>query len=103
MYLYNITCRVENKIFESWQSWVLENKIPALMASGFFSGYRFCALLGEELTDARTFALQFHCDSREALQKFQNGAKGEFLEQQSSLFGEDVLTFSSLLQIHSEG
>ncbi len=103
MYLYNITYRVENKIFDSWKSWILEENIPAIMSLGLFSGFRFCSLLGEDNKDAQTYALQFKCESWETFLKYRDGKMASFFEQQISLFGEDVLTFSSLLEIHLEG
>jgi hypothetical protein len=103
MYLYNITYRVENKIFDSWKLWVLETNIPAIMSLGLFSSFRLCSLLGEENIDAQTYALQFKCESWETFLKYRDGLMATFFEQQISLFGEDVLTFSSLLEIHLEG
>ena len=103
MYLYNITYRVENTVFDAWKSWVLEKNIPSIMALGLFSSFRFCALLGEENVDAQTYALQFKCESWETFLQYRDGNMSAFFEQQMSLFGEDVLTFSSLLEIHLEG
>jgi hypothetical protein len=103
MYLYNITYRVENKIFDSWKVWVLEKNIPTIMSLGLFSSFRFCCLLGEENVDAQTYALQFKCESWETFLKYRDGQMAEFFEQQISLFGEEVLTFSSLLEIQLEG
>ncbi len=103
MYLYNITYRVENTVFDAWKSWVLEKNIPSIMSLGLFSSFRFCALLGEENVDAQNYALQFKCESWETFLQYRDGKMSAFFEQQMSLFGEDVLTFSSLLEIHLEG
>ena len=103
MYLYNITYRVENTVFDAWKIWVLEKNIPSIMSLGLFSSFRFCALLGEEIVDAQTYALQFKCESWETFLQYRDGNMSAFFEQQMSLFGEDVLTFSSLLEIHLEG
>lgn len=103
MYLYNITYRVENTIHDSWREWLLEKNIPDIMALGLFSSFKFCSLLGEENVDAQTFALQFHCEHFETFLKYRDGQMASFFENQISLFGEDVLTFSSLLEIHLEG
>ena len=103
MYLYNITYRVENTVFDAWKSWVLEKNIPSIMSLGLPSPFRFCALLGEENVDAQTYALQFKCESWETFLQYRDGNMSAFFEQQMSLFGEDVLTFSSLLEIHLEG
>lgn len=103
MYLYNITYRVENTVFDAWKSWVLEKNIPSIMSLGLFSSFRFCALLGEENVDAQTYALQLKCESWEIFLQYRDGSMASFFEQQISLFGEDVLTFSSLLEIHLEG
>ncbi len=103
MYLYNITYRVENTVFDAWKSWVLEINIPSIMSLGLFSSFRFCALLGEENVDAQTYALQFKCESWETFLKYRDDNMATFFEQQISLFGDDVLTFSSLLEIHLEG
>ena len=103
MYLYNITYRVENTVFDAWKIWVLEKNIPSIMSLGLFSSFRFCALLGEENVDAQTYALQFKCESWETFLQYRDGNMSAFFEQHMSLFGEDVLTFSSLLEIHLEG
>ena len=103
MYLYNITYRVENTVFDAWKIWVLEKNIPSIMSLGLFSSFRFCALLGEENLDAQTYALQFKCESWETFLQYRDCNMSAFFEQQMSLFGEDVLTFSSLLEIHLEG
>jgi hypothetical protein len=47
--------------------------------------------------------LQFKCESWETFLQYRDGKMSAFFEQQMSLFGEDVLTFSSLLEIHLEG
>ena len=73
------------------------------MSLGLFSSFRFCALLGEENVDAQTYALQFKCESWETFLQYRDVNMSAFFEQQMSLFGEDVLTFSSLLEIHLEG
>ena len=98
MYLYNITYRVENTVFDAWKSWVLEKNIPSIMSLGLFSSFRFCALLGEENVDAQTYALQFKCESWETFLQYRDGNMSAFFEQQMSLLGEDVITFSSLLE-----
>lgn len=65
MIIYNVTSKVHVSIATLWARWMIDEHMPALIATGLFIDSRLCRLLEQDEADGITFSAQYTCDSLE--------------------------------------
>ena len=98
MFIYNITVLLEEPIGQEWLSWVKSNYIKTVMETGFFQS---CQLL--QVTDSPneglTYCLQFRTNEISLLQSYQNLYATQIESEHQFAFGNQLVTFSSTMQL----
>ena len=99
MLIFNTTYLVSDKMHGVWFKWLYERHIPAMLDSGFFTGPQVAKVLGGEPQDASSYSVQFHTTDMQSLNKWNGKYAEAFLNDFSAQFGEEVLLFSTVLEI----
>ncbi len=101
MLLYNVTVSVDQRMADEWLSWMKNEHIPEVMATGMFAMHRICKLVqpAPQPDEGITYAIQYYCDSQEQLNRyFAEYAPG--LQKAHTLkFGQHTAAFRTVLEI----
>ena len=105
MIILNETVQVEEGVHDRWVAWLNETHIPAMMATGIFSSYKICQLLGinREGDQVVTYAVQYTAPDMQALHAYQVHYAPQFSSDMTQQFGETALAFRTLLRVLEEG
>ena len=63
MIVYNISMKIDPSIEKDWLRWQQQEHIPAVMASGQFTAYKFYRLLEQDDRDSITYIIQYFASS----------------------------------------
>lgn len=99
MFVYNLTIQVDNKILQQWLKWQKEEYLPRIMAMNLFADIKFFELLELNDPDASTFVLQHFIESKEKYDKFINVDAPALREKYLTKWGDNIITFNTLMQI----
>ncbi len=102
MIIYNITVNIHESVHDAWMTWVNQNFIPEMIATGKFQKARMVKVLIEEEMGGTTYSLQFETPDKETLSRFYTDDFDRFENESKRLFGELMLTFKTELELISE-
>lgn len=85
----------------AWLPWVREH-IAQILGTGLFIDARLTRVLVEENDGSSTFSVQYKAKSREALDYYYEHHAEKFREEGLKLFGENVLSFRTELEVIDE-
>ena len=69
MIIYNDTVILDNNAEQEWLTWMKEEHIPAIMATGHFSSYRILSII-DSPNDGVTYCVQYNADTIEQFQEY---------------------------------
>jgi hypothetical protein len=99
MLIFNITFLVADKVADKWLQWVNNTLIPDMLASGYFTEPQLAKVLGNHGQDGTSYAVQYHVADMDILENWHR-EHGSVMERNcASLFGEDVLLFTTVLEL----
>ena len=99
---YNVTYHVAPEIEKQWLEWMNEKHLPEIMATGFFSSAMVLKIYdGFEVMET-AYAIQYSAKNHEDLDRFLKENKQKLKLQSLKLFGENVLQFSTQLEVLSQ-
>jgi len=101
MYIYNVTINIEESVHESWLTWMKEEHIPAMLATGKFHKALMTRVQVEEEMGGITYSIQYRTDSKETLQKYY-AEDAPTLRAQSKPFEGKFVAFRTELEVISE-
>jgi len=101
MFIYNVTINIDNTIHEAWLNWMKEEHIPAMLATGKFSGALMTRVLVAEEMGGLTYSVQYKTESKETLEKYY-AEDADTLRNQSKAFEGKFVAFRTELEIVSE-
>lgn len=97
MILYNVTAAVDDTIHDEWLNWMKNTHIPEVMATNrFISNKLYKVLLNQE--EATSYSIQYFAESMAELQLYEALDAESLREKHSSRYGEQVLTFRTILE-----
>ena len=98
MVVYNVTCNVALEIEEKWLKWI-NLQLNDLSQSEKITSTSILKLDTNTPTDGVVYALQYKISDHKTLQGFLQNEDLNLKQQIKSQFGDDVLHFSSQLEI----
>ncbi len=101
MLIYNVTSNIPEALHEKWLLWMQKTHIPEVIATGKFSKARLVKVLVDE-EDTVTYSVQFFTDCKSNLEKYLAEDSPRIREHTKMLFGDEVLTFRTELQLISD-
>jgi Domain of unknown function (DUF4286) len=83
MIVYNLSIKIAASVEKEWLQWQQQEHIPDVMASGWFTEFKFYKLLEQDDTDHATYVVQYFADS---LKEYNN-----YIEQNAPLLRKKIL------------
>lgn len=99
MIIYNITCKVDWTVYETWVQWAKESYIPEMLSADLFYHGQLVKLLDTDETDGPTYALQFYSYSLDNYQVFMTDTGTASLRRLHDQWKQSVVTFSTVMQL----
>src|SRR5262245_51648158 len=99
MIVYNISNKVELEIESDWMNWQQKKHIPAIMASGQFSDYKFYKLLDEDDDDSATYVIQYFAPTMEHYHAYIQNFAPQRRQEAFEKWGNRFLAFRSIMQV----
>lgn len=98
MVLYNVTVKVDEDIADEWVQWMKQKHIPDVMETGKFYDHNLMRLVGMDEADGITFAVQYYCESFEALEQYEEHHAPKLQEEHSQRYGDKFVAFRTVLK-----
>jgi len=99
MYVYNLTTCVEHSIHNEWLQWQKDQHIPAIMASGQFTEYRFFRLLEQDESTGITYVMQFVAPTAAHYIKYTEDFAPFFQRQKQVKWGNRLVDFPTVMEV----
>jgi len=98
MVLYNITINIDSEKEEEFIAWMNQVYFYGIMQTGLFYEKRFFRLLQEDNGEGINFSAQFLAENLEDLKFFQSRYGAIFRERIKEKFGNQFVSFQSVLE-----
>jgi len=102
MILYNITISVDASCSKEWLEYMVDEHIPAVLATGHFRDYKLCRVEGDE-QGGETYAVQYIAHSPAAFNLYQTDCAPALQAEFSKKWGDKVAAFRTILPVLHEG
>lgn len=100
MIIYNTTYLVSDRMHSIWMKWLREEHIPAMLGSGIFTRPQVAKVLtADAQQEGTSYSVQFHAADTEMLNTWYSGQGDRFVNELTSRFRQEVLLFSSVLEL----
>lgn len=97
MIVYNETVIVDEAIHKQWLSWMQQNYIPQVMATGHFNRYTILNVL-DSPNDGVTYCVQYFADSRNDYNLFAKNHQQKLQALHLQQFENQFVLFNTLMQ-----
>ncbi len=98
MLLYNETIGVDKEIEQEWLTWMKEDYIPDMMATGDFVEYKFFKVLTHEDEGSVSYCVQYFTPTIEQFQHYLSAFAPTLAEKHHQKFKDRHLAFRTLLE-----
>lgn len=102
MIIYNVTSNIDDSIHDQWMEWMMNEHVPAIMATGKFYKIKIVKVLGDEQHGGTTYSVQYSADSRAKLDEYYRDHSPVMRKEAQQLFGDKMLQFRTELEIIQE-
>jgi hypothetical protein len=102
MIIYNVTTTISESIHDQWVTWMQEQHIPEVLATGKFTSARLVKVLVGKENDEITYAVQYTTDSKEKLDKYYKEDAPRLQNEAIRLFADKLFSFRTELEHISE-
>ena len=102
MIIYNVTTTISESIHDQWVTWMQEQHIPEVLATGKFTSARLVKVLVGNENDEITYAVQYTTDSKEKLDKYYKEDAPRLQNEAIRLFADKLFSFRTELEHISE-
>ena len=102
MLIYNVTINVDEAIHDDWLSWMLDQHIPEVLATGKFIKALMTQVLVKEELGGVTYSVQYTCRSRESLERYYAEDAQRLRQETSRRFGNRLGAFRTELKVVRE-
>jgi len=99
MYIYNVTIKIDIARADEWLTWMREEHIPEVMATGYFVENRICRLVDEGDLEGMTFVIQYVSNTIDDFLAYKIKESPALQKKHSEKFGNDFIAFRTLMEI----
>lgn len=99
MLVYNITIKIDPSIEAVWLPWQKNEHLPEVMATGFFTEYKFFRLLDQDDSDGPTYIVQFFARTRADYEHYIDEHAGALREKVLSKWGDGFVAFRTIMEV----
>jgi hypothetical protein len=99
MILYNVTVNIDYEIEENWKRWMIDEHIPKVMGTGFFSENKFFKLLNEvPEAQGATYSIQYFAENMTALRKYERNHADQLRKEHDERYANRFVVFRTYLE-----
>lgn len=98
MHIYNVTTNVEEDVHDEWLTWMKEEHIPAMMATGKFTEALMSRVLVNEKMGGITYSTQFKTKDMATLKQYYVEDSKELLKKEDR-FKNKAVSFRTEMEI----
>lgn len=99
MTIYNITTQVAWQVHEEWKNWMINERIPDLIATGIFSHYQLVRVIEVDDAEGPMYAVQLYLHESCSISDYKNKFSETMEKHEKALWGNQVFSFSSLMEV----
>lgn len=99
MFIYNITIKVSHAIAGDWLTWMQNEYITAVMESSCFTKQQLVQLRDIDEEEGPTYALQLYAESKANYNRYVTRFLPSNEVMSFEKWGNDVISFSTLMEI----
>jgi hypothetical protein len=99
MFIYNITSQLVPDIEQEWLSWMQEEHIPEVLATGHFTHHRILRLREPSEQGVPTFAVQYFCGNREQYDHYIEYHAAGLRKKAQEKWGDRTISFRTLMEV----
>lgn len=99
MIIYNVTIQVETDIATDWLTWLKEEHIPEILATGCFHDATLLQLLEPQDEEGVTFAVQYKANTESDYQRYIEIHADTMRQKGLDTWGGRFIAFRSLMKV----
>ena len=99
MIIYNVTIQVETDIATDWLTWLKEEHIPEILATGCFHDATLLQLLEPQDEEGVTFAVQYKANTESDYQRYIEIHADTMRQKGLDTWGGHFIAFRSLMKV----
>ena len=97
--IFNMTVKMDPSISEDLISWLIEEHLPEMVSTGFFTDFQLIKLLDIDESDGPTYAIQLYAKTREDFYRYEKEVMVEHNKKMFSQWGEQYVIFHTLMEV----
>lgn len=102
MIIYNVTFNVEEAVYQEWLQWMKETYIPEMLETNLFTQARILRVLVDEQMGGITFSVQYYAKDKQSLERYYAEHSETFRAKERERFSDQLVSFSTELELLSE-
>ncbi|HEV7781855.1 MAG TPA: DUF4286 family protein [Chitinophagaceae bacterium] len=99
MIIYNVTVKAEHTIADAWLTWLKEEHIPGIIATGCFTRAIVLRLLETDETEGPTWAVQYHAENKDLYDRYIDQFAAEMRKKAFDKWGNQFIAFRSVMEV----
>ena len=99
MIIYNVTIKVHDSIKAEWLTWLKEEHIPEVIATGCFTTATILHLLEVDDSEGPTYAIQYRAESKAIYNQYIEKFAGIMRQKSFDKWGDKFIAFRSVMQV----
>lgn len=99
MIIYNVTSKIDSSIAKNWLHWMLNEHLPEIMNTGYFTNYQIAKLINVDELDGPTYAIQYHANSINDYNKYINEFATPLRQKTQQLWGDKCISIRTLMEV----
>lgn len=98
MYIYNVTINIDESVHEEWKTWMKQEHIPEMLATGKFTQALMSRVMVQEQMGGITYSVQYQVKDRDTLKRYYLEDAGKMREK-SARFKDKAVYFRTEMEI----
>lgn len=99
MIVYNVTIKVNASIADEWLTWLKEEHVADIIATGCFTHATILKLLEIDDSEGPTFAVQYFAESKSQYNHYIEKFAGLMRQKGFERWGDKFIAFRSVMQV----
>ena len=99
MFIYNVTSKIDWSIHDGWIEWMLEEHMPAMVATRCFTQAQLLKLHEQDDTDGPTYAAQYFAESKAQYNRYLEMHAQRFRQDSAKKWGDKFIAFRTLMEV----
>ncbi len=99
MVLYNVTVSIEKTVEQEWLTWMINDHVPKVLATGCFLENRLLKMQNEEPGNDATYASQYLCKSQASYDEYLANFAQEMQKHHNDAYEGKFAAFRTILDV----